>query len=157
MSGITCPACHASNVMRQRMVHDAGTSATTTTTTGVGGVVGGGGVAPGAFAASSSGTQQSALAKKCAPPEKEPVVSVFVVAAIILFFGLLVMESGGVVRIWVTLGLAGFCVFGAITGLVQNRTEYPAKLVAYERRWICLTCGHAWERETPGAVPLPTL
>jgi hypothetical protein len=155
MSTVICPACQAANVMRQRMVHDSGTSTTTSTTTGVGGVVGSGGVAPGVFAASSSGQQQSALAKKCAPPAKEPVIGPIVMAVVIFLITLPIAGRNYGGWDWISLSIGGaisaFCVFGAVVGFIENRTKLPAKLAEYEKKWICLTCGHTWERDQPTA------
>lgn len=153
MSGMTCPACQTGKVMRQRMVHDAGTSTTTTTTTGVGGVVDGGGVAPGVFAASSSGQQQSTLAKKCAPPEKGPTFGLVVLSLIVLFIAFWLAGSDIGPFKWGTFGIgaaiAAFVFAAAVNCFVENRTKHPVLLAAYERKWICMACGHAWERDPP--------
>lgn len=147
MSSHVCPACQSAQVMRQRMVHDAGTATVTSTTVGVGGAVGAGGSRPGVFAASSSGQQQSNLAKRCAPPERGPTTGLIIAAIVILILAFCIAGSDITFR-WGTFivgaVIAGIVALAAVGSYRENRTAYPAKLAEYERRWICMTCGHVW-------------
>jgi hypothetical protein len=161
-SPVVCPSCRSSQVQRARMVHEMGTSSTRSSSTGVGigGAFGGGESGIGLLGSSSQGSQQTALAKRMAPPAKSPA------GGILFFLGLLTVaiglaagsgspsaegSSSSIVLLPMGIGL----LIASVVAFNRINHDFPAKLAAYEARWCCLTCGHAWQREAPSAPAPP--
>jgi hypothetical protein len=129
--GPTCPKCSSAAVQRQRVVYEAGTSSAIATTIGV---------ARGLAVLGSAGKQQTELAKKVVPPEPAPAGFVFGLAC----FGLLCAFTG-----WPLFGgtLATICGLATAGFVRQNKAIHPARMARYEKKWICLACGHEWVRQ----------
>jgi hypothetical protein len=56
-------------------------------------------------------------------------------------FGVLLVATG-----WPLLGAILAGVFGLVTAefVRQNKVLHPVRSARYERKWICLACGHEW-------------
>jgi hypothetical protein len=115
------------------MVYEAGTASVTASTIGLGHAF---------VAAGTSGRQQTELARKVAPPGRAPTYFVLGLAC----FGVLLVATG-----WPLFGASLAGVFGLATAefVRQNKVLHPGRLATYERKWICLACGHEWVAHEP--------
>ena len=142
---LSCPTCGSANTQKVSIAHDAGSSSSTSRGGGLTlshrggvGVFGGGGVTHGS----------TALARKLAPPPsiEETVTGKAGSVAVVLVIGFLVvgnvdLSTNARVIIGIVAVAVIFSVFSALDTWLHG-----AERARWEKLFVCLRCGHIWER-----------
>ncbi len=140
-----CSKCDSNNTQSFEMAWQTGTSGGTIKA----GTIGGGTAGFGVASTSGKTSSQSLLAEQLAPPTPPTTnaLAVFGLPVAGFIVGLLQIPILGTAPV-VLLPLVGF-VGGIVISQSQIKKAMPAfeKLYArWQRSWICLKCGHAWQR-----------
>ena len=150
----TCPQCADTNTQRLAIAYESGFANVTAHSTGPVVGFGSGGVRVGVGSATTVGTSQTALSQRAAPPEKASrfwAIVCFVLSAPGVFLTMLVLFvhpiqflfHGGFVALLNPFLWLGY--FLNRKANLYNKNEWPPLWEKWNKRFVCLRCGHIFE------------
>jgi hypothetical protein len=138
-----CPDCKGDQVIAATALWDQGTAGINASTVGVGV-----GTGLGVGVGRTKGTTTTTMAGKHGPPRKNKLFwpSVFIIIGC-LFVGNAAGASGDAtwkpIFMWVGVGVAIAIIVTMVKG---NEKTYAAGVAVWQKKWVCLRCGHSAER-----------
>lgn len=138
-----CPSCESENCQRAQVAHELGTSSVSMQGEAFG-IASGGSFGVGTVR--GRGQVQSGLAARIAPPGQ---ASLGCLANLALWSAATLIALAYFWKGWLVVpGLVLLVIWYRSFGRYQAGIDAENR-AAWERRWICLKCGHIWETLAP--------